>query len=206
MPQFWYPIQGNRSLTPAAWLPPNASRHVEDAIETPAILLGWIVTHVSYNGTAIFSLTERDTTPILVFSTGSWGLCAYHSTFLSALASFGYTIMAVDHPHDSSRLEKPDGNLALQANTTDDIEFVANVQQADVLWLASQISRESVCRWLPSSMACKNRLGSGVKLGIFGHSLGGDAASLAMQDKATLYKASASLDGAFFSPLNRTGF
>lgn len=94
----------------------------------------------------------------------------------------------------------------LQANTTDDIEFAANVRQADVLWLAGQISRESVCGWLPSSTARKSRLGSDVKLGVFGHSLGGDAASLAMQHKATLYKASASLDGAFFSPLNKTGF
>lgn len=80
--------------------------------------------------------------------------------------------------NNSSPLKRPDENFVFEVNITDNIEFAANVRQADVLW----------------------------QLGTFGHSLGGGAASLAMQDKATLYKDSASLNGAFFSQLNKAGF
>ncbi|CZR59971.1 uncharacterized protein PAC_09866 [Phialocephala subalpina] len=204
--QFWYPIERDKSLEAAPWLPPNAAKWQEDDWEVPHGTLAGIKTRTFADGTAIFPLTENSTTPVLVFSPGSGALCAWYSGFLSSLASFGYTIIGVDHPYDSAPLERPNGELILQANTTDDIAFAAQVRKADVLWLAGQIARESLCRWLSSKTACEKRLGENISLGVFGQSLGGTTANLAMQDSTTLYKSSISIDGPFLKPLNQTGF
>ncbi|KAF8850708.1 hypothetical protein BDZ45DRAFT_185068 [Acephala macrosclerotiorum] len=206
MLQFWYPIESNKFLESALWLPPNAAKWQEKDWEVPLGTLAGIKTQTFADGTAIFPLMEKSTTPVLVFSPGSGGLCAWYSGFLSSLASFGYTIIGVDHPYDSAPLERPNGELVLQANTTDDIAFAAQVCKADVLWLAGQVARESLCKWLPSSAPCEKRLGEAISLGFLGQSLGGTTANLAMEDSTTPYKSSISIDGPFFKPLNETGF
>ena len=165
---------------------------------------------MSYNGTAIFPLTdeENETTPILVFSPGFGALTEQYTSILSSLASYGYTIIGVEHPYDSSPLERTDGSLVLR-NDSAPLSFpLATVtRRADVLFLASQISQAMLCSWLPSSTPCGERgIGAKVRLGIFGHSSGGNTASWAMKDRSTPYEASVSLDGAFFPPLNETGF
>ncbi len=205
MLQLWYPIELNDSLLPAPWLPPNASAFLEHELELPIGILSLINTHVSYNGTAIFPLKGNDITPVLVFSPGRGALCEEYTTILSSLASYGYTIIGVNHPYDSTPLERLDGELVL-GNTTTDWKLATIVRRDDVLWLASQITPDNICRWLPSHTDCNERLGSKISLGVFGHSLGGNTANWAMQDNATLYEASVSLDGAYFPPLNETGF
>ncbi|KAE8445048.1 hypothetical protein EG329_013762 [Mollisiaceae sp. DMI_Dod_QoI] len=204
--QFWYPLESNKSLHVAPWLPPNARTSIERDWDVPPGTLASLKTQTFANGFAIFPLTTNNTTPVLVFSPGSGGLCAWYSGFLASLASFGYTIIGVNHPYDSSPLERPNGELILQANTTDDIELAAKVRRDDVLWLAGQIAAESLCTWLPSDTACEERLGLNISLSIFRQSLGRDTANLAMQDNMTLYKSGMSIDGPFFSPLNKTGF
>ena len=205
MLQLWYPIRNNESLTQAPWMPFNATSYFEKEKDCPSGTFQSIVTLTFIDGSAVFPLIANNTLPVLVFSPGSQGLCCYYTAFLSSIASYGYTVVGIDHPYDSYPLERPNGEVILHANTTDDIVYAAQVRRNDTLWLASQLTVANITRWLAVSPEVMKNLDT-VKLGVFGHSLGGNTASLVMQDQLSPYKASAPLDGAFFSPLNITGF
>lgn len=138
----WYPIATNNSLDPAYWLHSNAAL-IEDAeFGVPPETLESIVTQTSINGSAIFPLATNKTLPVLVFFPGSQGLCAMYTSILSSLASYGYTVIGVDHPYDSWPLERPNSEVVMYGNTTNNISLASIVRREDFLfWEANWGSR-----------------------------------------------------------------
>jgi len=214
MLQLWYPISSTALLTPAPWLPPNSSYYEAQDLGIPVEELESIKTGTFINGTAIFPLARKEkgsdqknsTVPILVFSPGSGALCAIYSIFLSSLASFGYTIVGIDHPYDSDHIERPSGEVIFRNETQyfSNITLAVETRRDDVLWLGTQLTPDKLTNLLstpPSTLHSTT-----LSLGIFGQSLGGTTANMAMVDTSTPFQSSASLDSPFLYPLNETGF
>jgi hypothetical protein len=200
--QLFYPIKSAEDLIPAPWLPPNASAFADQTAELPPGTVFAINTRIHSGGTAIFPLEKSHEIPVLVYSPGFFAVSATATSVLSSLASYGYTIVAVDHTYESFPLERLSGELVFPLSNIEDIRKVVSVRKDDVTFVSKQLSFSKLCEWLPSAHDCKNRHTRhqeklSLSLGIMGTSLGGNTAALAMQDPKSLYKASASLDGPF---------
>ena len=211
MLQIWYPISQSSSQIPAPWLPANAAAWADQALDMGSGTIESIVTNTWLNGTAIFPLITRFNSmlPVVVFSPGSGSLAAFYTTFTSSLASYGYIIVGVDHPYDSDPLELPNGELIHDVLNDANNTLAAEIRSADVIWLATQLTLPNIISWLdvPSdSCAVLSSKVKEIKLGIFGQSIGGTTAALAMQYSNTSYSAGASLDGPFYGPILTDGF
>jgi hypothetical protein len=207
--QLWYPIATNKSLSTAPWLPDNTSYYMNLDLGFAPGTAESIQTQTFVNGTAIFPLATNNTVPVLVFSPGFGALSAGYSTILSSLASYGWTVVAIDHPYDSNFMQRPGGEVVFQPppprdNLSEYIQFASKVRADDVLWVGGQLNPSNISRLV--SLPPNHLDGKEVKLGIFGHSLGGNTANLAMEHDLSLYIAGASIDGPIHPPLNSTGF
>lgn len=211
MLQLWYPISRSSSGTPAPWLPANAAAWADQAMDMPAGTFESIVTNTWVNGTAIFPLLTGSACklPVVIFSPGSGSVAALYTTFTSSLASYGYITVGVDHPFDSEPLVLSNGKLILDVLTDANNTLAAEIRGEDVTWLATQLTLPNILSWLEVPSDTSFSLHSKVqeiKLGIFGHSIGGTTAALAMQHPNTSYSAGASLDGPFYGPILTDGF
>jgi hypothetical protein len=214
MLQLWYPILPNESLMPASWLPPNSSYYLAQELGLPEGTLDDIITGTFVNGTAIFPLAKEVgdkgslTVPVLFFSPGSGALCSAYSIFLSSLASYGYTIIGIDHPYDSDYMERESGEVVFRDEALNDPSYQLRALLArrdDILWLDAQLTPNYLTKLLslPSSTFSSSTT---LSLGAFGHSFGGTAINFISRSSYRSFQSSASLDAPFFAPLNETGF
>ncbi|KAF2229606.1 hypothetical protein EV356DRAFT_455536 [Viridothelium virens] len=125
--------------------------------------------------------------PLIIFSPGAGASLYDYQTYLSAIASSGFTVIVIDHTYDAAIVEFPDGTLAFnnyppeESNGTiaqqDYIngDVLAPLRVADVQSVLNAVEQGSIAGL--EGFAGVN--GTKVKAGIMGHSLGGTTAILA---------------------------
>jgi dienelactone hydrolase len=182
--QMWYPAAaGPRS---ALYLPPAIARFLASSAGVQPALL----TTVKLSATAdAASLARRGGWPVVLFSPGFGVERELYAGLVEDLASHGYVVVAIDHPHDASIVEFPDGHIVVPRSPMD-ISAALSVRVADTRFVLTELAR------LDRAGFFADRLDLG-HLGMFGHSLGGAAAASAMLADSRI-DAGADLDGVLF--------
>jgi len=182
--QLWYPAAiGGR---PASYLPPAVARFLaRSAGVAPALLES-----VNLAATADTApLTRRGGWPVVLFSPGFGVERELYAGLVEDLASHGYVVVAIDHPHDAGIVEFPDGRVVVPGKQMD-IEAALAVRVADTRFVLTELAR------FDRSGVFAGRLDLG-RVGMFGHSLGGAAAASTMLVDPRI-DAGADLDGVLF--------
>ncbi|MGO1056509.1 alpha/beta hydrolase family protein [Crossiella sp. CA198] len=137
--------------------------------------------------------------PLILQSHGRGTVRAATTAIAEDLAAKGYVVAAVDHTYDAAVTRFPDGRT-VRANRTQnptEPELAAEVQVrvADLRFTLDQLSA--------GDTPFRHRLDLR-RVGVFGHSLGGDTAAEAMRADRR-FRVGANLDGAFWGEAQHQG-
>lgn len=158
----------------------------------------------NFDQEAVHSATEF---PLIFFSPGHGGPRFWYHFMLQHFASFGYIVVIMDHPGDADIVQFPDGSTILRSNATDttqdDIERNLLVRTADASFTLDQLSNNCTLRDLVFSPHV--RVEDFARVGIWGHSFGGDTAVSANIEDGRFYGA-INLDGFLYGRVNKDGF
>jgi predicted dienelactone hydrolase len=199
MVQIWYPAQSTRGHLPAPWLSPGAVPHFAEAFGFPADRIRATPTHGRIGAPVDRQQGGR---PVVLYSPGLGGDRGTSTALAEDLASHGYIVVTVDHTHDASEVEFPDGRVEVAVLPPEIDEQVitrfADVRAADIRFVLHQLAALDAGR---NPDAGRRRLPDGLRgafdldrAGMFGHSLGGSTAAAVMHDDRRL-KAGVNLDG-----------
>jgi dienelactone hydrolase len=182
MIRFWYPAPPGQDCKLAEYASPKVWAYVSQisGIPLPA---------VKTNSCANASVAEGRH-PVVVFTHGYTGMFTDSTFVCEDLASRGYVVVSVAHTYETTAVEFPDGRLVksvfgsyLSGNTlrVDDesLEFARTVRLADLSFVLDELHRLNSSR---SPFAGK--LDS--RVGIMGHSLGGEASISSLEHEAHL--------------------
>lgn len=142
----------------------------------------------------------RATYPVLLHSPGFGDIAALATGHASALASFGYIVVTIDHTYEAAVVEFPTGRVvtAVDASRLRDLSQVLEVRVADTRFVLDQLEAlrsgtnpDADQRPLPGGLARALNLAA---VGMFGHSLGGATAANAMAGDGRV-RAGVDLDG-----------
>ncbi|KAF9256735.1 hypothetical protein L218DRAFT_991296 [Marasmius fiardii PR-910] len=136
--------------------------------------------------------------PTLIFLPGFGGPCLFYTAIQSELASYGYTVISIDHPGEAPYVQLPYGGGGIYGAANDsDPEVVTAVYDyrvSDVLAMMSD-------PFLPSLIRTSGAPINTTHFGIFGHSIGGAGAAGVMAANDTnivsLFKVGVNMDGTF---------
>ncbi|RDA82792.1 hypothetical protein CP532_6864 [Ophiocordyceps camponoti-leonardi (nom. inval.)] len=122
---------------------------------------------------------KRRSYPVVLFSPGLGASRLVYSAGARDLASQGYVVITIDHPHDASIVEFPDGVVIRGANisTPAEIRRAVEVRVKDVSFLIKTLRNPSMLRKLTLGFTETVDVD---KIAIYGHSLGGATAAEAM--------------------------
>ncbi|RDW92357.1 hypothetical protein BP5796_01751 [Coleophoma crateriformis] len=140
--------------------------------------------------------------PLLIFSPAFGTSRLMYSSLASEIASYGFVVVTIDHPGDVDIVEFPDNSTIISPflSVTDEAGLIAftneaqNTRVADVSYVLDQLSLPSTLQSLGLPCALKTS-----KVGIFGHSLGGSSALIAIQND-TRFEGAINMDGYIFGP------
>ncbi|KAF4443033.1 paf acetylhydrolase family [Fusarium acutatum] len=138
--------------------------------------------------------------PVVIFSPGRGVSRLMYSAMARSVASHGYVVITVDHAHDASIIEYPDGSAITgvvgEANQTV-LETSAKVRSQDISFIIDLIKDNATAR---------EQFGLSGTGGIFvfGHSIGGATAvsTLFSEDRI---QGAINLDGDMLGPVVKTG-
>jgi Platelet-activating factor acetylhydrolase, isoform II len=208
MVNVWYPATDVEGHPVAPWLEPAAWQQYQIDNGLPTDLLVVPPTH----GHLGAPTDGRDGPhPVVLFSPGSGGNRNGDTYIVEELVSFGYVVVTIDHTHDSSEVQFPDGHVEVRTIPPDTTEInteATGVRAADIRFVVDclEILRaggnpDAEHRRLPA------RLPSALDLhrtAMFGHSMGGATTAWAMRDDHRL-RAGINLDGTFYGPVVTAG-
>jgi len=171
--RIWYPARHGAAGVHAPYISPAIEAAIEGSLGLPEGLFA-IDTH------AIADARPRATIRGVVLVTPGWGLPAATLTGVVVdLASHGYAVVTVDHPHDALVLEAPDGTLLFN---TRDATASFDAQVPDM-----RLVLDDLARLVPEAHPS-------TPIGILGFSIGGAASAETMlQDDR--FTAGINLDG-----------
>ena len=209
MVSLWYPTQRAHGYPLAPWLPPAAwARFEQDALGVPPGVLRVPLTHGRVGAPVERTRGGR---PVVLYSPGLGGNRDSSTALVEELVSRGFIVVAIDHTHDSSQVEFPDGRVetsALPALTLEVLERAVAVRVADTRFVLDTLvalnagrNPDAEHRRLPAGLRGAMRLS---RVGMFGHSLGGATAAEAMLEDQRI-KAGVNLDGTLFGPVVNAG-
>ena len=143
--------------------------------------------------------------PLVLFSGGLGLSRLWYSALCQAVASYGFTVVSVDHPYDADVVEFPDGKLIYAINSTWDqqqSELDVRVRSKDVSFALTKLSDPAVAKRLFGSkdVPCYEPN----KAGIFGHSIGGATAAEAQYEDSRIM-GGVNLDGGLYGPVIKQG-
>jgi EmrB/QacA subfamily drug resistance transporter len=197
--QLWYPRAAGRGRR-ESYMPPKVAAFVAADAGLPASIL----TRVKL--TAIFDAAPRRRAggwPVVLFSTGYGVERQLYTGLVQDLASHGYVVAAIDHPHDANIVSFPDGHtvsigkVGEKPNAISDALTVRIADTRYVLDTLTRLNRDS-----------RNGAFSGMfnlaHIGMFGHSLGGATAAATMLLDRRL-DAGLDMDGSLFGKVAVTG-
>jgi predicted dienelactone hydrolase len=189
--QLWYPAASGGRRAP--YMTAAVAKFVaKDAGVRPALL-----ENVRLEATTGSEpLSRNGGWPVVLFSPGFGVGRSLYTALTEDLASHGYVVVAVDHPHDAGIVEFPDGHIVV-AGSPLDIAAALRVRVADTRFVLTQLAR------LDRSGLFSGRLDVD-RVGMFGHSLGGAAAASTMALDSRI-RAGADLDGRLFEPARSRG-
>ncbi|GAA1640246.1 alpha/beta hydrolase family protein [Actinoplanes couchii] len=192
MVQVWYPARTIRGHRRADWVSPG----IAAIVNPPGTGLELPVTH-GYVGAP----PAPGRHPVLLWSPG-YGLERTSGTALAEdLASHGFVVVTIDHPHDAGWVEFPDGRIATRAAPTPTtpaeeeqlLQTVLDVRVTDTRFVLDRL------RDLPAAPAMDLS-----RIGMFGHSMGGaTAAGVMLADRRV--RAGLDMDGSFTGPVIDAG-
>ncbi|MGY0232105.1 alpha/beta hydrolase family protein [Longispora urticae] len=197
MVQVWYPARDVRGHPRAPWVTPG----VGAVLNPPGSPVALPVTH-AHTGAPV----DRGRHPVIVYSPGMGQERTSSTALVEDLASRGYVVVTIDHPHDAKVVEFPGGRLARQAlpvptDPADMDRIVAKalaVRVTDTRFTLDRLAAldrghnpDEERRPLPRGLAGALDLS---RVGMVGHSLGGAAAAQTMAEDPRV-KVGADLDG-----------
>jgi len=208
MISIWYPARDIDGYDPVPWLPAAAWSAYLRRIQIPPGLVTVPSTH-SYAGAP--ADRRHGPRPVLLFSPGSGGDRGDCTTYTEELVSHGYVVVTIDHTHDSSEVEFPDGHVeprTIPAGTPAIETEAVSVRVADTRFVLDQLcaiaagrNPDVEHRPLPRGLAEVLDL---FRIGMYGHSMGGATAAWAMLDDRRIL-AGCDLDGSLYGPVLTAG-
>ncbi|MEV6112945.1 Tat pathway signal protein [Streptomyces sp. NPDC052109] len=194
MASVYYPAAHTAGHPPAPYMLPAAAAHFDDVtadgyldLHVPAGRADWArtVTHVTRSAPVAAGRGGR--LPVVLYSPGLGEPRTWGTTLAADLAGRGYAVVTVDNTYESPEVEFPDGSLATLALPSDHDAFVRkalDVRVADTGFVLDQLQELNSGR---NPDADGQPLPKGLvgaldvtEVGMFGHSMGGTAAALAM--------------------------
>jgi predicted dienelactone hydrolase len=209
MVNLWYPAGDTDGLRPVVpWLEPAAWQQFQADNGIAEGLVAVPPTHGHLDAPVDRSGGPR---PVVLFSPGS-GVNRNGNTYeVEELVSYGYVVVTIDHTHDSSEVQFPDGRLEVRTIPPDTLEInteATRVRAADTRFvldvlhaLNSGRNPDVEHRRLPEGLVGSLDL---ARVAMFGHSMGGATAAWAMLDDRRI-RAGINLDGAFYGPVVSAG-
>lgn len=210
MAQVWYPARDVVGRSRAPWMAAGALAHFAAGIGVPAGAVRWPQTH-AYEAAPV-AWHRPGGRPVVLFSPGSGGDRTDCTALAEELASRGFVVVTVDHPHDSGEVQFPDGRIEVRQmppEQTPGINLAAvAVRVADVRFVLDELAAidrgtdpDAEHRPLPDGFAGAFDLRH---VGMFGHSLGGATTVSAMHDDPRV-DAGINLDGSMMGPVLTDG-
>ncbi|KAE9362559.1 hypothetical protein N431DRAFT_358559 [Stipitochalara longipes BDJ] len=146
--------------------------------------------------------------PVLIFSHGLGSSRFMYIAQLESLASHGWIIIAPDHTYDALITVFPNGNvIQMDHSVLDDfpskMPSLVEIRVADVEFIASVLKNSTILSQIPGLISSGDTLRSN-RIGIFGHSLGGNTAAQAVSNTST-FPCGANFDGGIFGPVAESG-
>lgn len=138
--------------------------------------------------------------PLVVLSPGFTMPRAALTGLAVDLSSRGYVVALVNHTYEDSGTTFPDGqtlSCAICGDSTPDPALIARSRARDVSFVIDQLTGSGRV-WRYAHLIDRHRIG------VAGHSLGGDAAMATMAEDKRV-RAGADLDGAFFAQVPENG-
>jgi len=157
-------------------MPPKVAAFIAASAGLPASLLTSIKLPAISNAAP---LHRAGGWPVVLFSTGYGVERQLYTGLVEDLASHGYVVVAIDHPHDANIVSFPDGHtvrIGKVGESNNAIARALTVRIADTQYVLNTLARldRRSGRGAFSGMFDLDRIG------MFGHSLGGAAAAATM--------------------------
>ena len=189
--QLWYPAAaGGRA---ASYVPPAVARFLASSAGVRPALLESVA--LDARADAVPS-TRRGGWPVVLFSPGFGVERELYAGLVEDLASHGFVVVAIDHPHDASIVQFPDGRV-VRPRAQMDMAEALSVRVADTRFVLAELARLDRTRMFAGRLDLEH-------VGMFGHSLGGAAAASAMLVDSRI-DAGADLDGVLFGAARLRG-
>jgi predicted dienelactone hydrolase len=198
MVSVWYPARRTHAQPVYPWLPPSAWERFEQDNEVPPGSVLVPLTHARVD-TPVDGY--RGGRPLVLYSPGLGGNRDSSTVPVEQLVSLGLVVATIDHTHDASQVEFPDGRVEVSAVppiTPEVVEKAVAVRVADTRFVLDSLvalnagyNPDAEQRPLPAGLRGVLDLS---RVGMFGHSLGGATAAQAMYEDRRI-KAGVNLDG-----------
>ncbi|MEU9481467.1 Tat pathway signal protein [Streptomyces sp. NPDC048191] len=194
MVSVYYPATHTAGRPAAPYMLPEAATHFADVtangyldLHVPAGRADWArtVTHVTRGAPVAAGRGGR--LPVLLYSPGLGEPRTWGTTLAADLAARGYAVVTVDNTYESPEVQFPDGSLATLTMPSDADAFVRkalDVRVTDTGFVLDQLQalnsgRNPDADGQPLPRGLAGALDP-AEVGMFGHSMGGTAAALAM--------------------------
>jgi EmrB/QacA subfamily drug resistance transporter len=197
--QLWYPRASGKGEA-ARYMPPKVAEYTAASSGLPASAFSRLKLPAISNAAP---LPRSGGWPVVLFSTGYGLERQLYTGLVSDLASHGYIVVAIDHPHDANIVAFPDGHTISIGNVgpaPDAITKALTVRIADtryVLDTLARLNRQDGASPLSGMFDLDH-------VGMFGHSLGGAAAAGTMLTDRRI-RGGLDMDGRLFGKVATTG-
>jgi dienelactone hydrolase len=201
MVRVWYPARSDTHCVPADYTSPGVRSYISQLLQVSLPL-------VSTNSCLDAPITEG-AHPVVVFTHGFTGTFTDYTFLFEDLASRGYVVASIDHTHEATAVEFPDGRLeksvfgsyltAYTRSDPDALDYAAKVRLEDLKFVVDELQRLN----LRADSGFTARLDLS-RVALAGHSLGGLTTILGVE-KEPRFKAGVVLDGLMpVTQVNRT--
>ena len=196
--QLWYPrAPGNGKREP--YMPAKVAAYIAGSGGLPSSIFTRLKLAAISNAVP---LHRAGAWPVVLFSTGYGIERQLYTGLVEDLASHGYVVVAIDHPHDANIVAFPDGHtvsIGKVGESNNAIAHALTVRIADTKYVLSALTRLDRDR--------RNAFFGILNLdhiGMFGHSLGGATAAATMLTDRRI-DAGLDMDGFLFGKVATTG-
>ena len=189
--RFWYPASVEDICKPAEYTSPRVWNYF-------AVLTRLPLPKVSTNA-CLDAPVANSAHPVVVFTHGYTGTFTDYTFLFEDLASRGYVVASIDHTHEATAVEFPDGRMAKSLvgshlNNTwrmdeSTMSLVMSARLKDISFVVNELERLNATLGNPFT----GKLDTS-RLSLMGHSLGGEATIAGLQ-KEPRFRAGVTLDG-----------